>query len=185
MQNEGLSEENSHVFDGEIPSCEVVGFGPHTRYLLSKAQINGLLDRARKDENRKASAALRPSTPIPRGLQHIDAPVSEQDGEGREIGWSNPPHRSHLCQGCGHIWRPADVPTEGVAAIKTHGQHDSPSAPVPAEGVKEALGRLETLFAPSSTAGPELRLVYMTTVERRRFLDDLRTVLALKTEKAP
>src|SRR5574340_600312 len=24
-------------------------------------------------------------------------------------GWDNPPHRSHLCHGCGHIWRPADV----------------------------------------------------------------------------
>lgn len=42
--------------------------------------------------------------------------------------WTNPPHRSHLCHGCGHIWRPADVPTNGVAAIKTKGSADSDQA---------------------------------------------------------
>lgn len=46
-----------------------------------------------------------------------------QDGSPR---WTNPPHRSHLCAGCGHVWRPADVPTNGVAAVKTHGKADSP-----------------------------------------------------------
>ena len=40
--------------------------------------------------------------------------------------WTNPPHRSHLCHACGHIWRPADVPTNGVAAIKTKGKADFP-----------------------------------------------------------
>jgi hypothetical protein len=38
--------------------------------------------------------------------------------------WTNPPHRSHLCHQCGHIWRPADVPTNGVQAIKTRGKAD-------------------------------------------------------------
>lgn len=51
------------------------------------------------------------------GLQHIDAPTP---------GWTNEPHRSHLCHGCGHIWRPADVPTNGVPAVKTKGKADSP-----------------------------------------------------------
>jgi hypothetical protein len=61
------------------------------------------------------------------GLRHVD----EAEGEGDEATtqrldvWRNPPHRSHLCHGCGHIWRPADVPTNGVAAIKTHGTNDS------------------------------------------------------------
>jgi hypothetical protein len=54
------------------------------------------------------------------GLQHIDAP------DDRTTGWVNPPHRSHLCHGCGHIWRPADVPTNGVAAIATKGKADHP-----------------------------------------------------------
>lgn len=48
--------------------------------------------------------------------QHIDAP----DGE-----WTNPPHKSHLCAICGHIWRPADVPTNGVHAVQTRGKNDS------------------------------------------------------------
>lgn len=58
------------------------------------------------------------------GLQHIDA-ADDPHYEGHRV-WTNPPHRSHLCGGCGYIWRPADVPTNGVAAIKTRGKSDSP-----------------------------------------------------------
>lgn len=39
--------------------------------------------------------------------------------------WTNPPHKSHLCHNCGVIWRPADVTTNGVAAIKTRGSDDN------------------------------------------------------------
>jgi len=66
------------------------------------------------------------------GAQHIDAEetVGVRPGQrGRlipaAVTWSNPPHRSHLCHSCGHIWRPADVPTNGVAAVKTNGKADS------------------------------------------------------------
>lgn len=48
--------------------------------------------------------------------QHIDEPSE---------GWDNPPHRSHLCHDCGCIWRPADVPTNGVKDIKTAGDADT------------------------------------------------------------
>lgn len=57
------------------------------------------------------------------GLQHIDTPDEAK-------GWMNPPHRSHLCHHCGYVWRPADVFTQGVQAITTRGQNDSP-APAP------------------------------------------------------
>lgn len=64
------------------------------------------------------------------GEQHIDAPEPHEacENEPKRPGglWNNPPHRSHLCHGCGHIWRPADVPTNGVAAVKTKGNNDSP-----------------------------------------------------------
>jgi hypothetical protein len=72
------------------------------------------------------------------GLQHVDEPeagakecVLDQWAEPavREP-WTNPPHRSHLCAGCGHIWRPADVPTNGVQAIKTKGKADSAPTPI-------------------------------------------------------
>jgi hypothetical protein len=79
----------------------------------------------------------QPSAPIPMvlhcpscGVQHIDK--SEHDpypafGPGMDQErWLNPPHRSHLCHGCGHIWRPADVATTGVAAVQTKGSADSP-----------------------------------------------------------
>lgn len=62
-------------------------------------------------------------------LQHIDAPEDLHDIEGGcdirgSSPWNNPPHRSHLCHGCAYVWRPADVPTNGVAAIKTKGKRD-------------------------------------------------------------
>lgn len=81
------------------------------------------------------------------GLQHINkdntddlrilAAETGRDREGdKELDrwledneWTNPPHRSHLCSGCGHIWRPADVPTNGVKAVSTTGKADSPIGP--------------------------------------------------------
>jgi hypothetical protein len=57
------------------------------------------------------------------GAQHIDEPQPER-------GWQNPPHRSHECQFCkdlqgnAFVWRPADVPTNGVREILTKGTRD-------------------------------------------------------------
>jgi hypothetical protein len=62
--------------------------------------------------------------------QHIDAPDEV-------AGWTNPPHRSHECQKCGWVWRPADVPTIGVSAIKTRGKHLNESA-IPIVGEYDA-----------------------------------------------
>lgn len=77
------------------------------------------------------------------GEQHIDAPETftpvgrcecagpdecEACASNRaafEESWQNPPHRSHLCHTCGTIWRPADVPTNGVASIETRGKADT------------------------------------------------------------
>jgi len=52
------------------------------------------------------------------GTQHIDAPEPDN-------GWTNPPHKSHLCHSCKTVWRPADVPTNGVKEIKTRGEADT------------------------------------------------------------
>lgn len=52
------------------------------------------------------------------GERHIDQPAPPE--------WLNPPHRSHLCAGCGLIWRPADICTVGVADIATRGRLDIP-----------------------------------------------------------
>lgn len=77
------------------------------------------------------------------GAQHIDAPepaaaAQHYDelpgGMAENQPWTNPPHRSHLCHECGIIWRAADVPTNGVADLKTTGHHDS--WPVNAEEVR-------------------------------------------------
>lgn len=80
----------------------------------------GVTDGERMDIGKR----LGPPAPIPMVLhcpmclvQHVDEPSAT---------WDNPPHRSHQCQNCGHIWRPADVATTGVPAIETKGQVDSP-----------------------------------------------------------
>lgn len=71
--------------------------------------------------------------------QHIDAPeisskmvkslngmpITKDDERRHAARWKNPPHRSHLCHNCGFQWRPADVHTNGVEAIKTRGQNDT------------------------------------------------------------
>lgn len=122
------------------------------------------LRRARDAEARIAALEApptEPATPIDMvlhcpncGMQHIDAPwtpkspLTNDQINGVEPVWGNPPHRSHLCHGCGHIWRPADVPTNGVAGVKTKGKADSPvsariaaleAAAVPDDDVLEAL----------------------------------------------
>jgi hypothetical protein len=43
--------------------------------------------------------------------------------------WTNPPHRTHQCQFCDHLWRPADIPTNGVATISTKGKNDGSASP--------------------------------------------------------
>lgn len=52
------------------------------------------------------------------GTMHVDKPEPQ-------TGWTNPPHRSHLCHYCGTVWRPADVPTNGVAKTQTRGEKDT------------------------------------------------------------
>lgn len=81
------------------------------------------------------------------GLQHIDAPDPWVAKYGEELCkakgfslWTNPPHKSHLCRGCGHVWRPADVATAGVKAVSTKGKEDGP--------IKEPVAR-QTLPAPA------------------------------------
>jgi hypothetical protein len=54
------------------------------------------------------------------GEQHIDEPKPD-------IGWNDPPHRSHECQKCKRVWRPADVATRGVRDIATKGKADIPA----------------------------------------------------------
>lgn len=89
-----------------------------------------------------ATCALRAAQPIDMilycpncGAQHVDKPegqfypghtAEESAAVNKDHGlWDNPPHRSHLCHACGCIWRPADVPTNGVESIKTEGKADT------------------------------------------------------------
>lgn len=74
-------------------------------------------------------------------------------------GWDNPPHRSHLCHACGCIWRPADVPTNGVHTITSAGKADN-FDPAPAASDVEPVAmtaeehRLEDLKQQAQYNGP-------------------------------
>jgi len=90
--------------------------------------------RERAEQERERDAPIDMLLFCPQcGLQHVDA--RDPDGHtsveisGRETRWENPPHRSHLCHGCGHIWRPCDRETNGVASLTTQGKADG--SPVP------------------------------------------------------
>lgn len=111
----------------------------------------------------------REPTPVPMilhcpacGLQHVDAPEESLGRRFLDPGaseWTNPPHRSHLCQDCGHIWRPADVATEGVASINTKGSADSepidPSAALAeATALRERLREAEGVLTPLTRVVP-------------------------------
>lgn len=89
------------------------------------------------------------------GFQHVDHPEPEN-------GWTNPPHRSHKCKSCSHTWRPADVPTTGVAMIQTRGQLDGPSV-IMARPVPQAV-EPPTRAGPAVQASPE-------TMGRQALLD--------------
>lgn len=79
------------------------------------------------------AVAINAILPCPRcGLLHVDGPEPD-------TGWTNPPHKSHLCHGCGTLWRPADVPTNGVIRIATRGNADTwePGGPYGGRGDAE------------------------------------------------
>lgn len=63
--------------------------------------------------------------PIPMILHCPRCTFQHVDKADPEMGWFNPVHRSHQCKACGTIWRPADVPTVGVANILTKGKADT------------------------------------------------------------
>jgi hypothetical protein len=99
------------------------------------------------------------------GLQHIDAPEDGfHEGADAQSGawsprWDNPPHRSHLCLGCGHIWRPCDRYTTGVAAIETAGKADGSPVPSLADEVVRLRGDLAHAYAESQANQTAARTV--------------------------
>jgi rubredoxin len=48
------------------------------------------------------------------GMRHIDRGT-----------FATKPHHTHACQGCGHVWRPAVVPTCGVQFLPGYKDEES------------------------------------------------------------
>lgn len=115
------------------------------------------LTAAREKANESERRVKALEAPIPMilfcpscGEQHIDDP------DERTPDWTNPPHRSHLCHGCGHIWRPADVATVGVREIATKGKADSaPASPKACADAAEA--RVKAMREASNALADALR----------------------------
>jgi len=117
--------------------CDQLEDSEHSVFCRYKGNVNG--GEGYGDWDSKHSETLRMAPPVPIdmvlfcpacGTQHIDAAESHEadENEPQRPGglWNNPPHKTHLCHSCGHKWRPADVPTNGVAAVKTRGANDNP-----------------------------------------------------------
>jgi hypothetical protein len=100
--------------------------------------------------------------------------------------WLNPPHKSHRCEECNHVWRPADVPTNGVRAIQTKGLRDGNPKPRYFLGVErvteleaqlaEGQARAEAAEARLAEANRKLdaaKAQWRTQFEQRQFIGDL------------
>lgn len=112
--------------------------------------------------------------PCPRCRElHVDALEPEK-------GWTNPPHKSHLCHYCGLVWRPADVPTNGVASIATIGKDDNwkPGEktidPALAAAMEQRAQALAELFAIRNAIEPAFDPA-MTTAQHVGYIYDEKT----------
>jgi rubrerythrin len=48
----------------------------------------------------------------------IDVDAHDATGCDEFKAWLNPPHKKHRCHECNHVWRAANVPTNGVASLE-------------------------------------------------------------------
>lgn len=81
--------------------------------------------------------------------QHLDEPApgtvwANNNHPGASEPWTNPPHKSHLCRKCGHIWRPSDTPTNGVLRTNSGKDMDTRPRGWTREQVTELLNRTVT-----------------------------------------
>jgi hypothetical protein len=119
LQDEAAARE---VLAAEMQKCSMPhaaeidyiarGDKPIPEHWLTAAIIRAMLKFGRPPEQPIDMLLFCPKC----GAQHIDEPEGD---------WDNPPHRSHLCHACRTIWRPADVPTNGVVAISSIGNADT------------------------------------------------------------
>lgn len=111
-------------------------------------------------------------------MQHIDAPHGE---------WTNPPHATHLCEGCGLLWRPSNENTTGVALIHFEAKHKvaifaciPPPSPKPdvVMTLPEALRYHATLMLAPEVA-PRVRA---TLTDASRLMRDAAQALSVKPD---
>lgn len=111
------------------PSLEMIEVCMRAMHTASQGDFDPTVHEGREVARAVLAQAQREVKPLDMvlhcpecGRQHIDEP-------NEAAGWGNPPHKSHLCRkedgGCGNVWRPADIPTNGVRAVATRGKADT------------------------------------------------------------
>lgn len=110
----GATHLQTFIYQNE-PADIGPGFQPTKEFRL---QLALMLTEVRR-------LAVETSAPIPMILHCPKCHAIHEDAPNPARGWTNPPHRSHECQTCGCIWRPADVPTTGVLYLGTKGRVDT------------------------------------------------------------
>lgn len=121
----------SNLQEGEAEFAPIEGW-PNATYKQEHAAMSAAYEALAKrlgqrppfDIVREHTAPSESETPLPMVLHCPNCRAQHIDEPNLIMGWTNPPHRSHECQKCGCTWRPADVPTNGVAAITTKGKKD-------------------------------------------------------------
>jgi hypothetical protein len=73
----------------------------------------------------------------------------------RFTAWLNPPHKSHRCTACNHVWRPADVATNGVKDLESQGARDGSPQPMKAENVQALVDALRSVVKIADEAAQE------------------------------
>lgn len=94
-----------------VPYAEV----EHWREQLERTGIDMRAWKQRAETAETEAERLRAAltTPIPMYLRCTRCALPHIDrGE-----WATRPHKTHLCEGCGHTWRVSDHPTVGVEVL--------------------------------------------------------------------
>lgn len=135
MPNRGQNDPRLQpLIDAAIKTIGDNNYDPHFSGIAERAFMESVLFLARYDALMAWQLERDGSILIGSGMRHIPRipePISMilfcpscgvQHIEPR----TSAPHRSHICVSCSHVWRPADVPTTGVAEIATVGSMDDP-----------------------------------------------------------
>lgn len=107
--------------------------------------------------------------------EHPDWPAAEAAMlKWQNDNWTNPPHKTHRCQGCAFEWRPSNHPTNGVEVLSDEGWRE----PLIAGGTLDGKVHAEPL-----PFEPPIQMVEATDVARDNLSDEDRADMNADRER--